>query len=60
MRYNGIICIFGPKKDHFRQTATYRKTEGVQSYLRIWGCCDMELREHNNWLDQSYVEDRPR
>ena len=39
---------FGPKKGHFGQsvpkngppsgqTATYRKTEGIQSYLRIWG-----------------------
>ena len=51
MRYNGIICIFGPKKGHFRQlgpynglpssqTATFRKTEGIQSYLRICGCYD--------------------
>ena len=41
-------CIFGSKKDHFRQsllengppsspTDTYRKTEGIQSYLRTWG-----------------------
>ena len=22
------------------QTATYRKSEGIQSYLRIWGCYD--------------------
>ena len=52
MRYNGIICIFGPKKGHFRQlgpynglpssqTAIYRKTEGIQSYLRICGCYDL-------------------
>ena len=52
MRYNGIICIFGPKKGHFRQlgprngtpsgqTATFRKTEGIQSYLRICGCYDL-------------------
>ena len=51
-RYNGIICIFGPKKGHFRQlgpynglpssqTATFRKTEGIQSYLRICGCYDL-------------------
>ena len=44
-------CIFGSKKDHFRQsvqengppssrTDTYRKTEGIQSYLRTWGSCD--------------------
>merc|ERR1712218_353624 len=43
--------IFGPKKGHFGQsvpkngppsgqTATYRKTKGIQSYLRIWGCYD--------------------
>merc|ERR1719341_3204663 len=49
MRYNGIICIFGPKKGHFRQlgqynglpssqTATFRKTEGILSYHRICGC----------------------
>ena len=42
---------FGPKKDHFRQTVpendppssrmgTYRKSEGIQSYLRIWGSYD--------------------
>ena len=42
---------FGPKKGHFGQsglrndppsgqTATYQKTEGIQSYLRIWGTCD--------------------
>merc|ERR1739846_277096 len=42
---------FGPKKGHFGQsgprngppsgqTATYRKTEGIQSYLRIWGTYD--------------------
>ena len=52
MRYNGIICIFGPKKGHVRQlgpynglpssqTATFRKTEGIQSYLRICGCYDL-------------------
>ena len=52
MRYNGIICIFGPKKGHFRQlgpyncllssqTATFQKTEGIQSYLRICGCYDL-------------------
>ena len=46
------ICIFGPKKGHFRQlgpynglpssqTATFRKTEGIQSYLRICGCYDL-------------------
>ena len=40
--------IFGPQKGHFGQsgprngppggqTATYQKTEGIQSYLRIWG-----------------------
>ena len=39
--------IFGPQKGHFGQsgprndrpsgqTATYQKTEGIQSYLRIW------------------------
>ena len=27
----------GPPSD---QTATYRKTEGIQSYLRIWGTYD--------------------
>ena len=43
--------IFGPKKCHFRQsvpknclpssrTGTYRKTEGIQSYLRTWGSYD--------------------
>ena len=43
--------IFGPQKGHFGQsgprngppagqTATYRKTEGIQSYLRIWGTYD--------------------
>ena len=43
--------IFGPQKGHFgqsgprngppgSQTATYRKTEGIQSYLRIWGTYD--------------------
>ena len=43
--------IFGPQKGHFGQsgprngppsgqTATYRKTEGIQSYLKIWGCYD--------------------
>ena len=43
--------VFGPKKGHFGQsvpkngppsgqTATYRKTKGIQSYLRIWGCYD--------------------
>ena len=42
---------FGPKKGHFGQsglrndppsgqTATYQKTEGIQSYLRIWGTYD--------------------
>ena len=40
--------IFSPKKGHFGQlgpengppsgpTGTYRKTEGIQSYLRTWG-----------------------
>ena len=44
-------CIFGPKFCIFlrytyetpifsAQTATYRKTEGIQSYLRIWGTYD--------------------
>ena len=43
--------IFGPQKGHFGQsgprngppsgqTTTYRKTEGIQSYLRIWGTYD--------------------
>ena len=43
--------IFGPQKGHFGQsgprngppsgqTATYPKTEGIQSYLRIWGTND--------------------
>ena len=52
MPYNGIICIFAHKKGHFRQlgpynglpssqTATFRKTEGIQSYLRICGCYDL-------------------
>ena len=52
MQYNGIICIFGPKKGHFGQlgprngtpsgqTAIYRKTEVIQSYLRICGCYDL-------------------
>ena len=34
---------FGPKKGHFGpggQMATYRKTEGIKSYLRIWGTND--------------------
>jgi len=42
--------IFGPQKGHFGQlgpqngppsgqTGTYRKTEGIQSYLRIWRSC---------------------
>ena len=42
---------FGPKKGHLGQSvpkngppsgqkATYRKTKGIQSYLRIWGTCD--------------------
>ena len=42
---------FGPKKGHFGQpgplngpssgqTVTYRKTEGIQSYPRIWGTYD--------------------
>ena len=46
------ICIFGPKKGHFRQlgpynglpssqTATFRKTEVIQCYLRICGCYDL-------------------
>merc|ERR1711860_418268 len=43
--------IFGPQKGHFGQSgprngppsgqmATYRKTEVIQSYLRIWGTYD--------------------
>ena len=43
--------IFGPQKSHFGQsgpkngppsgqTATYRKTKVIQSYLRIWGTYD--------------------
>ena len=43
--------IFGPQKGHFGQsgprngppggqTATYQRTEGIQSYLRIWGTYD--------------------
>ena len=43
--------VFGPKNGHFKQsvpkngppsgqTATYRKTEVIQSYLRIWGTYD--------------------
>ena len=43
----GHFCMFGLVKGHFGllgpknsppsgQTATYRKTEGIQSYLRIW------------------------
>ena len=43
--------FFGPQKGHFGQsgprngppggqTATYQKTEGIQSYLRIWGTYD--------------------
>ena len=42
--------MFGPQKGHFRrsgprsgppsgQTATYRKTKVIQSYLRIWRSC---------------------
>ena len=42
---------FGPKKGHFGQsvpksgppsgqTATYQKTEGIQSYLKIWARYD--------------------
>ena len=31
----------GPRDDPpSGQTATYRKTEGIQSYLRIWGTYD--------------------
>ena len=43
--------IFGPQKGHFGQlgpqngppsdqTGTYRKAEGIQSYLRTWGSYD--------------------
>ena len=63
MRYNGIICMFGPKKGHFRQlgpynglpssqTATFQKTEGIQSYLRIWGTYDpieSGSSDHKKW-----------
>ena len=54
---------FGPKKGHFGQsvtrngppsgqTATYRKTEGIQSYLRIWGTYDSivsDPSDPNKW-----------
>ena len=50
-RFRAKNSIFGPQKGHFGQsgprngppggqTATYRKTEGIQSYLRIWGTYD--------------------
>ena len=48
---SGQKPTFGPKKGHFGQsvpkndppsgqTATYRKTKVIQSYLRIWGTYD--------------------
>merc|ERR1739842_238675 len=48
---SGQKNTFGPKKGHFGQsgpkngppsgqTATYRKTKVIQSYLRIWGTYD--------------------
>ena len=54
---------FGPKKGHFGQsglrngppsgqTATYRKTEDIQSYLRIWGTYDSivsDPSDPNKW-----------
>merc|ERR1712218_254538 len=51
-RFRAKNNIFGPQKDHFGQlgprngppggqTATYWKTEGIQSYLRIWGTYDL-------------------
>ena len=50
-RFRAKNSIFGPQKGHFGQsgprngppggqTATYRKTESIQSYLRIWGTYD--------------------
>ena len=47
----GSKNVFGSKKGHFGQsgppndlpsgqTTTYQKTEGIQSYLRIWGTYD--------------------
>ena len=38
---NGIFRQLGPYNGlPSGQTATYRKTKGIQSYLRIWGCYD--------------------
>ena len=45
------VAMFGPQKGHFGQsgpqngppsgqTATYRKTKVIQSYLRMWGTYD--------------------
>ena len=47
----GHFCILGFVKGHFGllgpkngppsgQTTTYQKTEGIQSYLKIWGRYD--------------------
>ena len=55
--------IIGTKKGHFRQsvpengplssrTGTYRKTEGIQSYLRTWGSYDpieLDPSEPKKW-----------
>ena len=56
--------IFGPQKGHFGQsgprngppsgqTATYQKTKGIQSYLRMWGIYDpieSDPLEPKNWV----------
>ena len=51
MHFGPKQSIFSPKKGHFGQsgpendppsgrTGTYQKTEGIQSYLRIWARYD--------------------
>ena len=56
-------CILGPKKEHFclsepknclpnGRTASHQRSEGIQSYLRIWGWHDpikLTISETNKW-----------
>ena len=58
--------IFSPKKGHFGQsgpengppsgpTGTYKKTEGIQSYLRTWGRYDLIESGLSEAKKMSYV-----
>ena len=66
MHFRPKQCIFSPKKGHFGQsgpengppsgpTGTYKKTEGIQSYLRTWGRYDLIESGLSEAKKMSYV-----